>query len=238
MSRKSLAFSLGIVLFVGGCGGLVALLLRHEPAFYARALPPPGKERKQRSGQFIQDFFQFCQDIRHYSPWNATFDQECINSYFAEQFTQSGLAERVLPPGITDPRVAIEPDRLRFACRYRVGPLSTVISINARLWLVPNEPCVVALQLEQLHAGALPFSAQSLLEQVSEAASQNNIDVIWYRYQGNPVALLRFQKDQDRPAYRLEHLVLRDGAIELRGRSPDAAGLGDARPVGASTATP
>ena len=91
-----------------------------------------------------------------------------------------------------------------------------------RVWLTPREPNVIALELRGLHAGSLPIAAQSLLESVSETARQNNIEFTWYRHQGNPVALLRFQADQDRPTYRLDHLVLEQGVIRVDGRSVEA----------------
>ncbi len=222
MRRKSLIFTVATAGLLVTIAGAAILLLRHEPDFYGRVAPAPGKERKQRSGQFLQEFIQFTQDVRHYPEWNAAFEQDCINSYFDEQFVESGLAERVLPEGVTAPRVAIEGDRIRLAFRYGSSWFSTVISINVRLWLVTNEPNVVALELQNLNAGAVPVSCHSLLEQVSEAARQNNIQVTWYRHHGNPVALLRFQADQDRPTFRLDHLALRDGVIEIRGRSSES----------------
>jgi isocitrate/isopropylmalate dehydrogenase len=73
----------------------------------------------------------------------------------------------------------------------------------------------VALELQSLHAGALPVAAHSLLERISEAARQNNVDVTWYRHEGHPVALLRFQADQDRPTVKLEHLYVDNAAMQL-----------------------
>jgi hypothetical protein len=225
MTRKSLLLASTVVLIVAGVASVVIMLVAHEPEFYHRAAVPPGKERKQRSGKFIQDFFQFCQDVHNYQEWNARFEEECINSYFEEQFVPSGLAEKILPEGISTPRIAIEADRIRLAFRYGTGTLSTVISIEMRMWLAPKEPNVVAMELQGLHAGSLPIAAQSLLEQISEAARQNNIDVTWYRHNGNPVALLRFQADQDRPTIRLDHLALHKGVLEVQGRSLDSPPL-------------
>src|SRR5262249_49906885 len=155
-----------------------------------------GKNRTQRSGEFLSRLNQFHQDIAFQTAWNAEFREEWINSFFDEQFVPLGFAKRVLPEGISAPRVAIEPDQIRVAFRYHMGPFSTIISITMRVWLTPKQPNVVALDLTGLHAGSLPIAAQSLLENVSETARQNNVDVSWYRHQGNPVALLRFQADQ------------------------------------------
>jgi hypothetical protein len=45
---------------------------------------------------------------------------------------------------------------------------STVISISFRVWVAPKEANVVVLELQSLYAGALPISAQSLLDQLAE----------------------------------------------------------------------
>src|SRR5205085_3485708 len=101
-------------------------------------------------------------------------------------------------------------------------PWSTVISLDFRIWLVPKEPNLVAMEFQALHAGALRISAQSLLEHVYEAARQRNIDVSWYRHNGNPVALLRFQSDRINPTFQMQRLELRPGMLVISGRSIEA----------------
>lgn len=220
MSRKSLMLGFA-TLFVLACLAVgLALAIKHEPNFYLKSAMPPGKERKQRSGQFVQDFNQFCQDAHDNRVWSGHFEQDCLNSFFDEHFVASGLDVRVLPDGISAPRISFAPpDRIRFGFRYGKGLLSTIIAIEMRVWLASKAPNVVALELQGLHAGALPVAAQSLLERISEAAKQNNIDVSWYRHDGHPVALLRFQADQDRPTVKIEHLCLKPGVLEIQGRS-------------------
>lgn len=222
MRRKSFLFGFAILLLLAGAVAGLALLAKHEPDFYLQNFPPPGKERKRRSGQFVQDFNQFCQEVHANRVWSGRFDQECINSFFAEHFIESGLDERILPEGISAPRLVFEPERIRLAFRYGKGAFSTVIAIDLRIWLASRAPNVVVLELQSLHAGALPVAAQSLLERISETAGQNNINVTWYRHDGNPVALLRFQADQDRPTIKLEQLALHQGILEIQGRSSDA----------------
>lgn len=220
MSRKSLLLGFATFVILACLGVGLALAVRHEPNFYLKSALPPGKERKQRSGQFVQDFNQFCQDAHDSRVWSGHFEQDCLNSFFEEHFILSGLDTRVLPEGISAPRISFAPpDRIRFGFRYGKGLLSTIIAIDMRVWLASKAPNVVALELQGLHAGALPVAAQSLLERISEAARQNNIDVSWYRHDGHPVALLRFQADQDRPTVKIEHLYLKPGVLEIQGRS-------------------
>jgi hypothetical protein len=78
---------------------------------------------------------------------------------------------------------------------------------------------VICLEILGRKAGAMPVSAQSLLELISEQA-RKDIEVTWYRHEGNPVALLRFQNDRARPTFQLRRLELRQGMITIGGMSP------------------
>jgi hypothetical protein len=223
MNRKSVLLGLGLLLVVTGSvsAGLV-LLIRNDPDYYLRCAIPPGVERQKHSREFQSEFSALLTHcMNHYDDeWTDQFTQEQINSYFQEEdFVRSGTMETVLPEGVRAPRVAIEPDKIRLAFRYGSGAWSTIISIDIRVWLT-KEPNVVALELQSLHAGALPISAQSLLQQLSETAQQNHIEVTWYRYRnGNPVALLRFQADRPRPTVQLRRLELHKGLIVIGGQS-------------------
>jgi hypothetical protein len=236
MKRRSVLFGIGLGLLLVGVGAVLVLLLFHEPAVYARAGQPEGDERKQLSGQFNSEFFRLYDEIQHDPKWGATFTQESINSYFDEDFVRTGIAKSVLPEGVTAPRIAFEPDKIRLAFRYHVGPWSTIITIDMRVWLAnKREPNVIALELQGLHAGSMPIAAQSLLEQISETARQNGIEVIWYRYHGNPVALLKFQANQPHPTIQFLDLQLDTGKLIITGQAIDAGtfskALGPVQPV-------
>jgi hypothetical protein len=56
-------------------------------------------------------------------------------------------------------------------------------------------------------------------------ARRQDIEVTWYRWNGNPVALLRFQATQQRPTVRLERLTLQKGLLTIGGRSIEASPL-------------
>ena len=60
------------------------------------------------------------------------------------------------------------------------------------------------MRLEHIDAGLVPFTAQWLLERISEVARNNDIEVNWYRHEGYPVALIRFQADQARPTLQFK----------------------------------
>jgi hypothetical protein len=221
MRRKPLLLAVGIaVVLVSVVVGTLALLARHEPEFYRQREVAPGDLRKKQSGEFLQTFSYVLSRLTDGDGFSATFTEEQINSYFQENFITSGFAKNLLPENISAPRVVVEPERIRLAFRYGSPPWCSVISIDWRVWLVPAEPNVVALELQGLHAGSLPISAQSLLEQISDIARRKNIDVTWFRHQGNPVALLRFQNEA-RSAVQLHQLDLGPGKLTLVGRAVD-----------------
>src|SRR5262249_18824491 len=151
-----------LLLTCGGATGLL-LLIRYEPRRYVLATVPPGPVRTDRSKEFCAEFSNLISAIGSDRDWYAQFTDEQINSYFDEHFVQQGLDVRLLPEGISQPRLVIERDKVRLAFRYGSGFWSTVISVDLRVWLARNEPNVVGLKLEGFHAGALPISAQSLL---------------------------------------------------------------------------
>jgi hypothetical protein len=227
MRRKSLWLSFGLLLLIAGTilATLVALT-QHEPAFYGRCAVPAGFQREQQSNKFQTDFLQFITSIKNggnvkTGDWRGCFTDETVNSYLQEHFVTSGAAAALLPEGISEPRIALEQNRVRLGFRYGSPPWSTIISIDFRVWLAHAEPNVMVLELQGLHAGALPVSAQSLLEEISESLRRNNIQVTWYRHEGNPTAALKFQTDQPRPTFQLRQVDLRTGTLTILGHSTE-----------------
>jgi hypothetical protein len=239
MRRRSLLLAVGLFsLLACGVAVTLCLLVRYEPESFQAAVPPPGENRKQWSREFITEFMDaysaWTGNGKGDEPdWRADFTEEQTNSYFTEAFLSSGLEKQLLPDNISQPRVVFEPDKIRLAFRYGRGFWSTVISIDVRAWVARDEANVLVLQLVGFHAGALPISAQSLLEPVLELGRQHGIDVNWYRHEGYPVALLRFQADQPRPTLELKAVQIRQGSITLQGRFND----GGVPPAGISANT-
>jgi hypothetical protein len=223
MSRRSFLVALGLVVIgVASVGATLFGLLHYEPGHYRRAAVTDAETRVKLSAAFMNEFSAFVSSMTtDPDGWYGTFRDDQINSFLAEQFIKCGLGDKVLPDGISEPRIIFDQDRFHLAFRYRSRLVNTVVSISARVWLPKVETNVVAVQLEGFRAGALPFTAQWLLERISESARQNGIEVSWYRHLGQPVALLRFQADQARPTYQLSAIQIERGQITVHGRSAD-----------------
>jgi hypothetical protein len=223
MSRQSILRTLGIlgVLF-GGVFVVLAVLVHHAPESYTRLDVPAGPERQRLSEDFYRALCRLYEDINGNDTWNAPFTEEQVNSYFEEDFVQSGVNKRLLPDRMSGPRVGFEADRVRIAFRYGCGLLSTVVSIDFRVW-VSKTSNVICLELLGSHAGVLPINAQSLLKRITdELMRQNSLQVSWYRHEGRPVALLSFQSDQPRTTLQLTEIKVEAGKIAIRGKGSDA----------------
>lgn len=238
MSRKSFLLALAVALLLtGGIGATLLLLIRQEPETYRRAYVPPGPSRSQRSQEFTQEFSQLLTAVTPNAErdWDIRLTDEQINSYFAEDFKKTRVDERLLPEKISEPRILLEPNKVRLAFRYGSGLWSTIVSIDFGVWLT-EETNVVALELQGLHAGSLPVGAQLFLDSLTEMAEQNGIQVSWYRSKGNPVALLRFQGQRD-TTVQLQTVQIDQGSIIIRGKPVDSSSARSAalpilKPVG------
>ena len=213
--------TLGVVsLLLGGVCLVLFLLIRHELEWYTRAAVPPGPQRAKNSEKFYSEFLELMNPPETGTKWYAQFTDDQINSFFEEGLVQTGLDKRLLPEGVKQPRVAIEPGRLRLAFRYGHGTWSTVISIDLGIWLAAREQNAVVIEVENFRAGALPIAAQSILQDVTTAIRQNNsnIEVTWYRNPetGSPCAVVRFlSADQQRPSMLLDAVQLEKGKMTI-----------------------
>lgn len=226
MRRRALLRTLlGLGMVLVASAGTMAYLLLREPSTYRNVTVPDGPERRELSGKFVSSVNSVKESMGGPAEmrWYETFTADQINSYFEEDFLR--LKPFQLPPGLHSPRVMINPNHFQLAFRLGHGFWSTVITVDLNLWLVVKETNVIAVEVLGVHAGDLPISVQSFLEDVAEKARNINAEVTWYRNEGHPVALIKFQADQDHPTFLLQRLELQDGRIVIAGKSNEAAPL-------------
>lgn len=224
---------LALALLLGGvsaCLGSILYLAKREPAFYRDAPSLSEWDAREKSARLLTRMQDLKNEIRSKPEWGDTFTAEDLNCFFRENMSRRGGLCAILPEGFHSPRVAIEGDRLKLGFRYRDGFWSTVVWVELKIWLVANEVNLIAVEVCDLSAGSLPIGSQSILDAISEAARDSNIEVTWYRHKGNPVGLFRLYADQPRPAAQVLTLEVKDGNIVIAGRSfldqPGAAPVG------------
>jgi hypothetical protein len=228
MQQKNRMFWVfGLLLFLVADGVLaLTVMVKHEPNFYRQGQLAPSPERKDLADTFLRNFLQMMANIKgSVEDWGCDATEAQLNSFFEEAFVQQGEAESLRKLGICSPRVALDGEHIRMAFRYGKGWFSTVISYELKIWLVPKEANVVAVQILSARAGAVPISCQSIVHQLTEVAREQNYRVTLYRHEGTPVAVIRLQ-EQANPVHTLSLLQFSTGSLSIRGKT-----LEHARPI-------
>jgi hypothetical protein len=221
MRRRSMLTLIAILIGFGTTiGATFSLMLHHVPTFYREAALAPDHSRALKSRECVQRSIELWNDIGNGLPWEKEFVHEHLNAYFQEEDLRASAGLIELPDGVRDVRIAFQQDRGQVGFRYGKGWWSSIISVEFRFWLVAQKTNVVALELINFRAGALPLGTQALLDFITESARQQNIDVTWYRHNGHPVALLQFQANQPRPNTLLRKLELQNGRVIVAGSRP------------------
>jgi len=208
-----------LLALIGVCGGVIAAI-KHEPGFYQRCAVEAGENRKQQSNQCFTQFSKLLNKIYDgRGPWSFVFTQDQLNSYLEEDFVRLHDADALAKLGVHSPRFHFDKDSMRLAFRYGSGFWSTVLTYEVKMWLVPKEVNTLAVEILHRKAGGMPIAAQSLLNDFKELARRKNIDIAWYRHDGNPVALIRFPSNRTRPNAQLLSFQVLDGQLVIEGQS-------------------
>jgi hypothetical protein len=217
-------------------GSALALLIRHVPAYYERAALSAVEERDCHCREFIARSSEILMTGER--TWDREFTQEQFNSYFQSQDEDSELSARLveIPEEIKDIRVAFEEDIIRVGFRYGEDWKSCIVSVEFRVWLVAHKTNVVALELCDFRAGAMPLGTRSLIDFITEAARRQNIDVTWFRHGGHPVAQLQLQANQSRSTFQLRRLEVHAGRLAISS-SPTTRELAPQPPATAPAVT-
>jgi hypothetical protein len=221
--RKGRLVTVGVaVLAPPVAAALLWLSLTHKPDFYRKLVQTePSPQRHESAQRFLARSAQLRNDIMNEPHWEAAFSDHQVNAWLAEDLVNH-FADQI-PPGVHEPRVSFELDRMIFAFELDQGPVRSVITVVARVD-VP-EGNVVALTLEKIRAGVLPVPADQLLGPITQHAESRGLVIHWKRdWAGLPVALLGYRADARRRDIVLEKLQLLNGQIRLSGRSDRHSG--------------
>lgn len=207
---------------LGGLMGAAALLLcwlywaaRRVPTFYQEALHAESAQLHERSDRLLENAAALASNVRQEGRWQAMFTAEQINGWLAVDVAKN--FPELLPPGIADPRVAFQSGRVKLACRYRDGPVETVLSLEGEVYV--QEPNVLSVRIHQARAGSLPAPLGQVLQGISKAAADANLQLSWLQAGGDPVAVIRFHPpyDEQGNSQQLETIELRDGELYVAG---------------------
>lgn len=217
MKRKSVWIPVVLLVLAGIILANFYFFIRHEPEFYRRAAIPPGPERLRDSQSLNDTLLRFIHQVNNETQWEAYFTDQQLNSWLAEEFLRSDW-HKLLPKDVSEPRVVFQKDTVLLAFRYGDGEFSSVVSLEARLWISPSETNTLVVEVLDLRAGAMPLSTKMIQDRFNEAAEEHNLDVQWYRQGRNPTAVIRFEKDKREPSFELVHLDVGDGSFHIKAK--------------------
>jgi hypothetical protein len=210
----------------------IYLAVRQAPAFYQRALAAPQDEQKTNGENFERSALALHNQLYEAGRWQTCLTQDEINGWLATDLPKK--LPQVLPPGISDPRIAIEDETVHLAVRYRRSGVDTVLSISGEAYLTaqPNE---IAVRLDRARAGMLPVPLARFLHEITSRAEKADMPLRWTEVRGAPVALLRLPLDRDEEGRRvvLEEIRWRDGQLLVAGRTEEQTlpGTGEQQPA-------
>jgi uncharacterized protein YpmS len=156
-------------------------------------------------------------EARQAGQWRAAFTAEQINGWLALQLAE--VYADALPEVISEPRVAIDDDRLTLGFRARRGGVETIVSADASVMLTDDGE--VAIRLHSVQAGALPLPVMQIADDVSKACQRFSLPVRWTQVDGQPVALVDVNRRLGTKKAQIvfDAVELRDGAIFLAGHT-------------------
>ena len=213
-----------IVLFtllalVSGAALVLYSASRHQPQFYTQALRVEPELQREAGDELEKNVLELHNTARNEGLWQAVFTEAQINGWLAADLPEK--FPHILPTGTNEPRVSIDSDRIKIACRYRRGKVNTIISFDLIVNLT-SETNTLAIRVSKVRAGALPVPLKRLLTPITKACARSNITLRWSQIDGDPVALVTIPHQHVDYAHReiyLESFEMRDGEIALAGRT-------------------
>lgn len=214
--------------FAGGALFLLYSASRHEPQFYQQALQIEPEQQREAGHELEKSVLDLHNTARTEGRWEAVFTEAQVNGWLAADLPEK--FPHMLPVGTDQPRVSIDPQRIKIACRYQHGKINTVVSFDLSVNLT-TEPNTLAVRVSQVRAGALPVPLKRFLAPITKAGADSDIALRWSQADGDPVALVTVPHQHADYSHReiyLESVEMRDGEIRLAGRTHDPTGTQNA----------
>ena len=189
------------------------------PHFYQQALHIEPDAGAQAGDELERQVLDLANEAREEGYWEAVFTEAQINGWLAADLPEK--FPHILPAGTDQPRVSINPKRIKIACRYQRGNVNTVISFDLSVSLT-SETNTLAIRVSKVRAGALPVPLKRFLAPITKVSADSDITLRWSQTDGDPLALVTVPHQHEDYLHReiyLETFELLDGEIVLAGRT-------------------
>jgi len=215
----------GLALVFGG--GLV--LARYEPVFY-RSLAVPGAaagsdgvpvgsgaDAETLARRAVTKASAWHASISRPGSWETAISADEVNAWLAVDLPRNH--PRWLPPGVSQPRIALLPRHALLGARVGYGPLTAVAALDFEIQL--RDVNHLAIVLEQAHVGAIPLPRPLILRELSRRIARLGMVTDLRRLDGRLVLMVYIPSTHDAGAtsYWLESLAIGAGDLLLAGET-------------------
>lgn len=217
--RFIVVVSAAFVLIAAGLG-FFTYQVQQVPQFYQQAIVAPAEVQHQAAEQFEHQAIELQNQIRLQETWRVELSADEINGWLATVLPQK--FPDALPREVSEPRIAVEPNRVQMAARYYTSGITTVVSIELSAFLT-DQPNVVAIRIHKVAAGNVPLPLAKYLEQISTSAAEHGIIVRWQEVEGDPQAIvtLPLAEPGDKRAIVIRTLELLPGKLTATGTAEE-----------------
>ncbi|WP_153556536.1 hypothetical protein [Roseimaritima sediminicola] len=198
---------------------------RSVPEFYERARAAAPDNAGMVSRELQRQVEQLQEDVQHKGGWRAEFTDDQINAWLISVLPTE--FPKLLPPGVDEPRVAIEDGKILAAARYKKNHIDTIVSFEIKVELT-EQPNVLAVRLENLRAGRLPLPISRFAKGISREAAKSDFEVLWDKdsLDDAPVAFITIPREHEKYVNApviIESVDLESGILSMSGHTgPDA----------------
>lgn len=203
-------------LAAAACGvAALATVLGHEPAFYRGpvAAAPAGAEPLGR--RLVTKASALRADFLRPGPWAAAITAEEVNAWLATDLPKNH--PRLLPTGVSAPRVAFGPRRIQFGCRVACGPVQCVASVDAEVVL--RDVNQIGILVVAARLGGLPLPSGPVIREIDRRIAALGLPTELRRLDGRTILVVYIPAAHKAGAasHRLESFALEDGELLVAG---------------------
>lgn len=199
---------------------------QRTPTFYAEAIEQtqPPAIRQQAAREFVRETVRLAEEIRHAPEWSAEFTDKQVNAWLSEELPQN--FPEVIPPGVRDPRIKFEADRILVGFRYDGvrtderwrGVISVVVEPS-----VPDSGRL-SIRILSAKAGLLPIPVHKSLEELTSNLHLSDWSVEWQTENGIDVLLVDISRARDQLLEAIEranHNGVKESRPETQGQDEE-----------------
>jgi len=205
--------------FVGAIlGGLIVAATTMPPAFYRDRLDAgavAGAEQAAR--RLITKVVGLQAAAKRAGPWEAAVTEEELNAWLALDLPRNHA--RLLPAGVTAPRIELADHLVRFGVRVGAGPFSAVVSCGLEVGL--REANQVECKMADARVGAVPIPRGPLLHGLAARLEPLGLMTEIRRGDGRGVLVVTLPAGSGPAArrYTLEALAVGPGELLMAGET-------------------